>query len=53
MMMFWYGGTWAWWQAGLVWLVMIVFWALLIWMIYAMIAGFIRRGDDGPRAKHH
>ena len=52
-MMFWYGGTWAWWQSGLVWLVMIVFWALLIWMIYAMIAGFVRQRDDDPRARHH
>ena len=28
-MMFWYGVGWAWWQAGLMWLAMIAFWALL------------------------
>jgi hypothetical protein len=25
-MMFWYGGGWAWWQAGLMWAAMIAFW---------------------------
>ena len=30
-MMFWHGGGWAWWQAGLMWLAMIAFLALLIW----------------------
>ena len=29
-MMFWNGGGWAWWQAGLMWIAMIAFWALLI-----------------------
>jgi putative membrane protein len=51
-MMFWYGGTWAWWQAGLVWLAMIVWWALLAWMVYAMVAGFVRhpgRKQTGDR----
>jgi putative membrane protein len=42
-MMFWYGGGWAWWQAGLMWLAMIAFWALLIWAIYALITGVTRR----------
>jgi len=52
-MMFWYGGGWAWWQAGLMWLAMIAFWALLIWAIYALVTGIIRRPDqpelDGQR----
>jgi putative membrane protein len=48
-MMFWYGGGWAWWQAGLMWLAMIAFWALLIWAIYAIITGITRRPDQsGP-----
>jgi len=54
-MMFWYGGGWAWWQAGLMWLVMIAFWALLIWAIYALVTGITRRpgqaepgGQRGP-----
>jgi putative membrane protein len=42
-MMFWYGGGWAWWQAGLMWLVMIAFWALLIWAVYALVTGITRR----------
>jgi putative membrane protein len=36
-MMFWYAGQWAFWQAGLMWGGMIVFWALLIWGIYALV----------------
>ena len=48
-MMFWYGGGWAWWQAGLMWLGMIAFWALLIWAVYALVAGVTRRpGQAGP-----
>ena len=41
-MMFWYGGGWAWWQAGLMWLAMIAFWALLIWAVYALVTGITR-----------
>jgi putative membrane protein len=44
-MMFWYGSSWAWWQAGLMWLAMIAFWALLIWAIYALVTGITRRPD--------
>jgi len=51
-MMFWYGGGWAWWQAGLMWIAMIAFWALLIWAIYALVTGITRRpeqaGPGGP-----
>jgi putative membrane protein len=48
-MMFWYGGGWAWWQAGLMWLAMIAFWALLIWAVYALVTGIVRRPDQaGP-----
>ena len=52
-MMFWYGGGWAWWQAGLMWLAMIAFWALLIWAVYALVTGISRRpgepeGRGGP-----
>ena len=36
-MMFWYGGHWAFWQAGLMWVGMIAFWGLLIWGVYALI----------------
>jgi putative membrane protein len=42
-MMFWYGGGWAWWQAGLMWLAMIAFLALLIWAVYALVTGGITR----------
>ena len=48
-MMFWYGGGWGWWQAGLMWLAMIAFWALLAWAIYALVRGVARRPDQtGP-----
>ena len=54
MMMFWYGGHWAWWQGGLMWLGMIVFWGLLIWAAYALITNLTRKnsrdsGDDPVR----
>ena len=45
MMMFWYGGHWAWWQGGLMWLGMIVFWGLLIWAVYALITNLARKPD--------
>ena len=52
-MMFWYGGGWAWWQAGLMWAGMIAFWALLIWLIYALITGITRRTEQPGRADQH
>ena len=37
-----------WWQAGLMWLAMIAFWAFLIWAIYALVTGVMRReGEPG------
>jgi uncharacterized membrane protein len=42
-MMFWYGGHWAWWQGGLMWLGMIAFWGLLIWGVYALITNATRK----------
>src|SRR5512146_2259386 len=48
-MMFWNGGGWAWWQAGLMWIVMIAFWVLLIWAVYALVTGITRRpGQPEP-----
>jgi len=51
-MMFWNGGGWAWWQAGLMWAGMIVFWGLLIWAVYALITNLTRKPgppDSGER----
>jgi putative membrane protein len=45
-MMFWYGGHWAWWQGGLMWAGMIVFWGLLIWAAYALITNLTRKPAD-------
>ena len=45
-MMFWYGGHWAWWQGGLMWLGMIAFWGLLIWGVYALITNATRKPRD-------
>ena len=48
-MMFWYGAHWAFWQAGVMWFGMIVFWGLLIWGIYALVRGATRRpGEKEP-----
>jgi putative membrane protein len=51
--MFWDGGSWAWWQAGLMWLAMIAFLALLIWAVYALVTDITRRpgqaGNGGQR----
>lgn len=48
-MMFWNGGGWVWWQAGLMWAAMIAFWGLLIWGIYALFTGAARRADQPER----
>jgi putative membrane protein len=48
-MMLWYGGHWAFWQASLMWLGMIVFWGLLAWVIYALVTAATRRP---PRGDH-
>jgi len=45
-MMFWYGGHWAWWQGGLMWLGMILFWGVLIWAVYALITNLTHK--PGP-----
>ena len=45
-MMFWYGEHWAWWQGGLMWAGMIVFWGLLIWGAYALITNLTRKPPD-------
>ena len=47
-MMFWYGGGWAWWQAGLMWVGMIAFWALLIWAVYAAVKSITIRDAGQP-----
>jgi len=47
-MMFWYGGHWAFWQAGMMWAGTLVFWGLLIWGVYALIR-FSRRPRQGDR----
>jgi putative membrane protein len=55
-MMLWYGGHWAWWHGGLMWIGMLVFWGLLIWAVYALITNLTRKppgtgqsGDDARR----
>jgi putative membrane protein len=53
-MMFWYGGHWAFWQAGLMWAGMIVFWGLLIWAVYALITAARKPGQEhGSGAARH
>jgi putative membrane protein len=50
-MMFWHGGGWAWWQAGLMWLAVMAFLALLIWAVYALVTGTTRRGGEPERGE--
>ena len=47
-MMFWYGGHWMFWQASLMWIGTILFWALLIWAVYALITSATRRPGAEP-----
>ena len=42
-MMLWYGGHWAFWQSGLMWIGMLVFLGLLIWGVYALITTATRK----------
>ena len=52
-MMFWNGGSWVWWQAGLMWAGMIAFWGLLIWLVYALFTNAARRaGQPGDDREH-
>ena len=51
-MMFWNGGHWVFWQAALMWFVMIAFWGLVIWAPYGLLTGATRGwtrhwGDPG------
>jgi putative membrane protein len=48
-MMFWDGGSWAWWQAGLMWLAVITLSALLILTVYALATGITRKPDQPGR----
>jgi len=52
-MMFWYGNGWAWWQAGLMWVGMIAFWALLIWAVYAVVKSITTRDVGQPEPGGH
>jgi hypothetical protein len=47
--MFWYGNAgWAFWQIALMRAVMIAFWGLLIWAVYALITNVTRKPGDRP-----
>jgi putative membrane protein len=45
-MMFWYGAHWAFWQASLMWLGMILFWGLVIWAVYALATNVARKNSE-------
>jgi putative membrane protein len=49
-MMFWYGSHVVFWQAGLMWLGMIAFWALLFWGVFAVVNESTRRTSERPPA---
>jgi putative membrane protein len=50
-MMFWYGGHWAFWEVGLMWVGMIAFWGLLIWAVYALITAAARKPGQEHRSE--
>jgi putative membrane protein len=54
-MMFWYGAHWAFWQVSVMWIGMILFWALLAWAVYALVTAATRKprrgGDDEGNAR--
>lgn len=52
-MMFWNGGGWAFWQVGLMWVVMIAFWGLVIWAIYALVTSVTRKSGQERRGGEH
>lgn len=45
-MMFWYGGHWAFWQAGLMWLATIIVLGLVTWVIYTFATAARHRPSD-------
>ena len=47
-MMFGYGGSWPFWETGLMWLGMIAILVLLIWGIYALVTSQSRKQSSKP-----
>lgn len=50
-MMFGYGGSWPFWEVGLMWLGMIVILGLLVWGIYALVTSQPRKQSSDPAAR--
>jgi putative membrane protein len=55
-MMVWFGSHWTFWQSGLMSIAILVFWALVIWVIYEFVTAgpprTSRRRDDAADARH-
>ncbi len=54
-MMVWFGSHWAFWQSGLMSIGILVFWALVIWVIYAFVTAGpprTRSREDSADARH-
>ena len=47
-MMFGYGGSWPFWEAGLMWFGMIAILVLLIWGVYALVTSLTRKQGSEP-----
>ena len=47
-MMFGYGGSWPFWETGLMWLGMIAILGLLVWGIYALVTSLNRKQGSDP-----
>lgn len=50
-MMLWYGAHWMFWQAALMWVAVLVFWALVFWAVYALVTSARRSGDRDRAAR--
>ena len=46
-MMWGYGSSWPFWEVGLMWIGMIVFWGLVFWAIYALVASATSGSANG------
>ncbi len=48
-MMFWYGGGWRFWQIGIMWAGMIIFWALIFWAVFTLVTNLSHRYPEERR----
>ncbi len=45
-MVFWYGNGFGFWQMALMWIIMIAFWAMIVWGIYAVVTSTANKAKN-------